>query len=89
MYFSPAPGDREWLPKGAENYPLLRQLFTVGGCHRDGVKNGVHRHLFTFAHGHAELIEGLFHLFTQEAVLGTGLLYRAGLRGTGIIAAAA
>ena len=75
--------------KGAENNPLLRQLFTIGSRHRNGVKNSVYGDLFPLAHGDAELIERLFHLFTEEAVLRTGLLYCTGLRSARIIAATA
>ena len=75
--------------EGAENDPLLCQLLAVGGGHRDRVKDSVHRHLFPFAHRYAQLVKRLFYLFAEETVLRAGLLHRAGLRGAGVIAAAA
>ena len=75
--------------EGAENDPLLCQLLAVGGRHRDGVENGVHRHLSSFANGHAKLIKGFFNFFAQEAIFCAGLLYRTRLRGAGVVTAAA
>ena len=76
------------LAERAEDDPLLRQLFTVGGRHRHRVEYRVHRHLAPFAHRYAQLVKGFFHLAGQKGV-GPGLLHRAGLGGAGLIAVAA
>ena len=74
--------------EGTENNPLFRQLFAIGGRHRNRVKNGVDGHFPSFPHRHAEKVKRLFDFAGQKRA-GPRLLQRAGLRGAGVIAVAA
>ncbi|CST19528.1 Uncharacterised protein [Shigella sonnei] len=52
------------LTKGTENNSLLRQFFAISSGNRNRVENGIHRHLFAFPHGNAQLLKRRLHLFT-------------------------